>query len=448
MYKKLILTLFMALSAFAADKPNIIYIMADDMGYADAGCYGQKVIKTPYLDQMAKEGIRFTDCYSGAPVCAPARSVLMTGLHTGHTRVRGNMGKLGVEGAVKGLTGKPRVPLQADDVTIAEVMKEAGYHTGMTGKWGLGDPNTPGIPNDQGFDEWFGYLNQARAHTYYPTFIWKNREKFPLPGNQNGKKTQYTHDMCTDFALDFVKRNKDKPFFLYLPYCIPHSKFEIPDTAPYTDLDLKKNEKVYAAMITRMDRDIGRLFSLLKELKLDEKTIVFFTSDNGAANRYDGVFDSSGPLKGYKRKMYEGGLRVPMIVRWPGKIKANQVSDTAWTFTDFFPTCAELGSAKTPDNLDGVSIVPTLLGQKQDLSSRFLYWEFYEGGFKQAARWKNWKAVRQMKGKKLVTEIYDLSKDIGEENNLASKKPELVAEFEKVFAKEHKPSLTWKAPID
>jgi arylsulfatase A-like enzyme len=324
-----ILLLLTALPAAAA--PNIIYIMADDMGYADAGCYGGKYVQTPTLDQMAAEGMRFTDAYSGAPVCAPARSVLMTGKHTGHTTVRGNFGK---QGGVRGLGGgKGRVPLLAEDVTVAEVLKAAGYHTGMTGKWGLGEPNTSGEPNSQGFDEWFGYLNQRRAHTYYPDFIWKNREKYPLPGNTGGKKTQYTHDLCAAFALDFIKRNHAKPFFLYLPYCIPHSKLEIPDLGPYAD-DTKfgKAETTYAAMITRMDTDIGKMMALLKALKIDDNTIVFFCSDNGAASRYDGKLNSSGPLRGRKRDMYEGGLRVPMIVRWPGRIKAGTVSGTPWTF--------------------------------------------------------------------------------------------------------------------
>jgi arylsulfatase A-like enzyme len=442
MSRYFILLIFTALPALAA--PNIIYIMADDMGYADAGCYGGKYVKTPTLDRMAAEGMRFTDAYSGAPVCAPARSVLMTGKHTGHTTVRGNFGK---HGGVKGLGGgKGRVPLLAEDVTVAEVLKAAGYHTGMTGKWGLGEPNTTGEPNSQGFDEWFGYLNQRRAHTYYPDFIWKNREKFPLPGNTGGKKTQYTHDLCADFALDFITRNHAKPFFLYIPYCIPHSKLEIPDLGPYAD-DTKfgKAERTYSAMITRMDTDIGKMMALLEELKIDDNTIVFFCSDNGAASRYDGKLNSSGPLRGRKRDMYEGGLRVPMIVRWPGKIKAGAVSSAPWTFADVLPTCAELGGGTAPEGIDGVSVAPTLLGKQQELAERRLYWEFYEGGFKQAARFGKWKAVRTWKK---PTEIYDLTQDLGEKNNLAKSKPELVKEFETYFKSERTPSKGWPSPLD
>ena len=286
-------------------RPNIIFIMADDLGYGDLGSFGQKVIQTPNLDQMAKEGLRFTHCYAGSTVCAPSRSVLMTGKHTGHTTVRGNFGKYGVVGLGG---GEGRVPLEADDVTVAEVLKEVGYVTGMTGKWGLGEPDTTGHPNDQGFDEWFGYLNQRKAHTYYPDFIWKHKKKVEFPENSDGKKVTYTHDLFTDFALDFVKRHKDDPFFLYLPYTVPHSAYEIPDTVPYTDRPWTDDEKVHAAMITRLDRDMGSLFQLLKDLELDEDTIVFFCSDNGAAERWEGRFDSSGSLRGRKRDMYEGGI--------------------------------------------------------------------------------------------------------------------------------------------
>ncbi|MBT5815586.1 MAG: sulfatase-like hydrolase/transferase, partial [Opitutales bacterium] len=285
-------------------KPNIIFIMADDMGYGDLGSYGQTVIQTPYLDKMAKEGLRFTNCYAGSTVCAPSRSVLMTGLHTGHTTVRGNFGKYGVVGLAG---GNGRVPLNETDITVAEVLKDAGYTTGITGKWGLGEPNTSGHPNDQGFDEWFGYLNQRRAHSYYPDYIWKDQTKFDLPENRNDQKETYTHDLFTEFALDFIKRHERDPFFLYLPYTVPHSRYEIPDTAPYSKQPWSDDEKVHAAMITRLDRDIGAILKLLKDLKIDENTIVFFCSDNGAAERWEGRFDSSGVLQGRKRDMYEGG---------------------------------------------------------------------------------------------------------------------------------------------
>ena len=405
--------------------PNIIFIMADDMGYGDAGCYDGKLIQTPNIDRLAAEGMRFTQCYAGSTVCAPSRSVLMTGQHTGHTRVRGNFGK---KGGVKGLGGgKGRVPLRKEDVTVAQVLKKAGYVTGMTGKWGLGEPNTTGTPNRKGFDEWFGYLNQRRAHTYYPTFIWLNEKKFDLSGNTGGKKKQYTHDMFTKWALEFIDKHQKDRFFLYVPYTTPHSKFEIPDVGPYASKPWKQNEKVYAAMITRMDDHIGQIMSLLKKRNIDNSTLVFFCSDNGAAARYEGLFDSSGPLRGRKRDMYEGGLRTPMIARWPGRVAKGSTSDLVWYFADFLPTAAELAGVESPSGIDGVSIAPTLLGQKQELSDRFLYWEFFERGFQQAARWRNWKAVRTKKNGAL--ELYDLSEDIGEATDIANEHPEIVKRF-------------------
>ncbi len=403
--------------------PNIIFIMADDLGYGDLGCYGQELIQTPHIDKLAKEGLRFTQCYAGSTVCAPSRSVLMTGQHTGHTTVRGNFGK----GGVKGLGGgSGRVPLNKKDITVAEVLKQVGYVTGMTGKWGLGEPGTTGEPNSQGFDEWFGYLNQRRAHTYYPTFIWRNRERVPLEGNSGKEKTQYTHDMFTEFALEFVRKYHAKPFFLYMPYCIPHSKYEIPSTEPYSDRPWKREEKVHAAMVTRMDRDIGSLMALLKELKIDQNTIVFFCSDNGAARRWEGRFDSSGKLRGHKRDMYEGGIRTPMIARWPGRIKAGSESDLVWYFADVLPTLAQLAGATAPTGIDGVSVAPALLGNQEDLAERFLYWEFFEGGFKQAVRWGDWKSVVKKPGQGKM-ELFDLSEDMGETQDVAADHPDIVA---------------------
>tara|TARA_Y100000588_G_scaffold391947_1_gene502155 strand:+ start:2480 stop:3874 length:1395 start_codon:yes stop_codon:yes gene_type:complete len=419
-------------------KPNIIFIMADDLGYGDLGSFGQKVIQTPSLDKMAIEGTRFTDCYAGSTVCAPSRSVLMTGLHTGHTTVRGNFGKHGVVGLGG---GNGRVPLEADDVTVAEVLKSVGYVNGMTGKWGLGEPDTTGHPNDQGFDEWFGYLNQRKAHSYYPDFIWRNKEKVEFPENADGKKVTYSHDLFTDFALDFVTRHKDEPFFLYIPYTIPHARYEIPVTAPYTDEPWTDDEKVQAAMITRMDRHIGSLFQLLKDLEIDENTIVFFCSDNGAAERWEGRFDASGILQGRKRDMYEGGIRTPMIVRWPGKVAAGATDDLAWYFADVLPTLADLAGAESQDNIDGVSVLPTLLGKSQDLSDRFMYWEFHERTFQQAIRQGKWKAICSGLGAPL--QLYDLSKDISESNNVADENPQIVAELESLLKTARSPSKNW-----
>ncbi len=413
-----------------AGKPNIIFIMADDMGFGDLGCYGQKVIRTPHIDRLAAGGMRFTQCYAGSTVCAPSRSVLMTGLHTGHTRVRGNFGKTG------------RVPLRAEDVTVAEILKDAGYATGITGKWGLGEPNTTGMPNKQGFDEWFGYLNQRNAHSYYPPYLWRNQTKTPLPGNTGGKKTQYTHDMFTEFGLDFIRKHAAEPFFLYLPYTIPHSKYEIPSTAPYASQPWRAAEKVHAAMITRLDADVGKIMALLAKLGLDERTIVLFCSDNGAAQRWEGRFDSSGALRGRKRDMYEGGLRTPMIVRWPGKIAAGAVNTEAvWYFADFLPTAAAIAGTKAPTGGDGVSVLPVLLGKKTGLPERFLYWEFFERGYQQAVRWRNWKAIRPAPGKPLA--LYDLSADPAEKTDIAAANPAVIAKIEAYLATARTESTEW-----
>ena len=419
--------------------PNIILIMADDMGYADAGCFGGQYIKTPHIDALAREGTRFTHCYAGSTVCAPSRSVLMTGQHTGHTRVRGNFGVGGVRGLAGGMG---RVPLAKEDVTVAKVLKDAGYITGMTGKWGLGEPDTSGVPQRQGFDHWFGFLNQRRAHSYYPTFIWLNESRFALPGNEGERKQQYVHDLFTGFASNFIREHKDKPFFLYVPFTIPHSRFEIPDLGPYVDESWSDQEKTYAAMISRMDEHIGQLLSLLKELSLEEDTVVFFCSDNGAADRYDDLFKSSGPLRGRKRDMYEGGLRTPMVVRWPDRVPANAVNSTAWYFADFLPTVAEIAGATVPAKLDGVSVLPTLTGKVQpELADRFLYWEFFERGFQQAVRWRNWKAIRD--GIDGELRLYDLDKDIGETSDVASENPTVVKRIEEYLLSARTESKAW-----
>jgi len=322
------------------------------------------------------------------------------------------------------------------------VLKQAGYAAGITGKWGLGEPDTTGIPNRQGFDEWFGYLNQRNAHSYYPPYLWHNEQKQILEGNKDGKREVYSHDLVTDFALDFIRGRKADPFFLYLPYTIPHAKYEIPSTEPYTDKPWPKDAKVHAAMITRMDRDIGRIMALLKELNIDDKTMVFFCSDNGAAQRWEGIFDSSGPLRGRKRDMYEGGIRTPMVVRWPGKVPAGKLNATAvWYFADVLPTLAQLAGVKPPSGIDGISILPTLLGKKQITDDRFLYWEFFERNFQQAVRWRNYKAVRPAPGKPL--ELYDLAKDLAEKHNIADRYPKVIARIEKYLATARTDSPNW-----
>jgi arylsulfatase A-like enzyme len=427
-------------------RPNILYIMADDLGPHDLGCYGQELIRTPNIDRLALQGTRFTQVCAGASVCAPSRSVLMTGLHTGHSRVRDNFSKIG---GVVGENGeKGRVPLRPEDVTVAEVLKSAGYVTGITGKWGLGEWNTQGVPNLQGFDHWFGYLNQQTAHSYFPSFLWLNQQKFELPGNQDGRQQQYAHDLFTGFALNFIRTQAEKPFFLYLAYTTPHGKFQVPDLGPYADRNWREGAREYAAMVTRMDDHIGQVLALLDELKLRDNTIVFFCSDNGGPAPFGDVFQTNGQLRGKKGQVYEGGLRVPMIARWPGHVPAEQVSDQPWYFADVLPTLAAIAGAKSPEKIDGVSVLPTLLGQHQDLSQHFEYWEQYSRGFKQAARLGDWKAVR-LDLKKPV-ELYDLKADPSESHDVASAHPDVVAKFESYLATAHTDSDDYRVddPIE
>lgn len=428
-------------------KPNIIFILADDLGYGDLGCYGQKAIQTPNIDRMASEGMRFTDCYAGSTVCAPSRCCLMTGLHTGHAWIRGNA----------------RVPLRPQDVTVAEVLKSAGYATGLVGKWGLGEPDTTGVPNRKGFDEFFGFLNQAHAHNSYPEYLWRNETKVPLKGNvvKDGVSSvcaQYAPDLFATEALDFIERHRAHPFFLYFATTIPHANnergrhgangLEVPDDAPYSDRPWSHVEKNYAAMVTRLDRDVGRLMSKLKELGLDDNTIVFFTSDNGPHKEGGNdptYFHSSGPLRGIKRDLYEGGIRAPMVARWPAHIQAGVTSERFWAFWDFLPAAADLAGANAPSGIDGVSMAPVLLGQKAAGGARrpprFLYWEFHERGFSQAARKGVWKAVRR--GATAPLELYNLKNDIGETHDVAAQHPRIVAQFERYLKSARTESEHW-----
>jgi arylsulfatase A-like enzyme len=422
----------------ASRKPNIIFILADDLGYGDLGCYGQTKIKTPNIDKLASEGIRFTDCYAGSTVCAPSRCALMTGLHTGHGRIRGN---------------KAGVALATNDVTLAEILKKGGYHTGLVGKWGLGDEGSAGMPSKKGFTEFIGYLNQTHAHDYYTDYLWRSdtrtdrdgREQ--IPDNWGNKRGLYIPDVFTMAATNFIRNNKPdqlnnyRPFFLYLSYIIPHANNEegqrsgngmqVPSDEPYSNESWPQVEKNKAAMITRMDRDIGKLMELLQRYKIDENTVVFFASDNGP-HKEGGVdpkfFQSSGKLRGIKRDLYEGGIRVPMIVRWPGNIKPGQVNNQIWAFWDFLPTAAEIAGVKAPEKIDGISMLPTLLGQRQTNQHAFLYWEFHERGFQQAARMGDWKAVRPQADEKL--ELYNLKTDVSEKENIAEKNPEIVAKMD------------------
>jgi arylsulfatase A-like enzyme len=426
-------------------KPNIIFIMADDLGLGEVGCYGQKEIQTPNIDRLAGEGMRFTQAYAGSPVCAPSRCVLMTGLHTGHSRVRGNHGKR--DNIPLAEEGQPnRVPLEREDLTVAELLKSAGYITGISGKWGLGEPGSTGIPNGQGFDFWLGFLNQDHAVDYYTPYLWKNQEKLYITGNTDNQKKQYVHDLFTEFALNFLKTNHTSPFFLYLPYTIPHKNYEVPDLGIYEGENWPEEKKIYAAMVTRLDRDIGKILSLLDELGISDKTVIFFTSDNGASGSVKHwQLDSWKNLRGTKGELYEGGIRVPFIVRWNNHIKRNSVNQEPVYFADFLPTVLELSSIQLPENIDGVSFLPILLGQPQDLSERFLYWEFHKPEhFSQAVRWKNWKVVKLGLNEKL--ELYDLERDESETINISQGNPKIMAKFENYLKTARIPSQNWPVP--
>ena len=424
-----------------ASKPNIIFIMADDLGYGDLGCYGQKIILTPNIDKLALEGIRFTQCYTGSPVCAPSRSVLMTGLHTGHTTVRGNTGKFGVPG-IGGRQG--RVPLEAHDTTVAEIIKDAGYVTGCIGKWGLGEPGTSGEPRRQGFDYFFGFLNQRRAHNYYTEFLWENERKYPLLGNEDEGEKIYAHDVFIKKINEFLAAHHDTSFFLYLPFTIPHDKYQIPSTDPYTQEEWSHDEKVHAAMITRMDKDIGQILEQINTYELEAKTMVFFCSDNGAAQRWEGRFDSSGKLRGRKRDLYEGGIRTPMIVKYPGKIDPGTMSDEPWYFADVLPTLAALVNASVPSQLDGINMLPSILGNHQNYQDRLFYWEFHERGFQQAIRQKHWKLINL--GLNEGLELYNLAIDPEEKNDLSQSEPAIRDSLLLLLNKARTPSKNW--PID
>lgn len=432
------------------EKPNIIFIMADDLGYGHLGCYGQQLIQTPNIDRLATEGMRFTQAYAGCSLCAPARSTLMTGTHTGHTPVRGNGGG---------------VSLQKEDVTVAQILKKAGYATGIFGKWGLGEAGTAGVPNKKGFDEFFGYLHQLHAQFYYPRFLWHNEEKVAIPENANGCNV-YSPDLIMEKAFNFVRKHQSEPFFLYLPFTLPHHEFVVPEedmkiySGKFEEHPLdhwrdgyalpQEPRATMAAMISHMDKKVGELTALLKELYLDENTLIIFTSDNGAAEGPlpdPEFFKANGPLKGLKGSMYEGGIRVPMIARWPNHIQPGSTSSHALYFPDVLPTFAELAnvSDEVPTNIDGISFLPALYG-KQNKEHPFMYWEDadYErtppfgeitSTLKQAVLQGEWKAVKNAPD--YPVELYNLTSDIGEQNNVAAEHPDLVNKLEQLMKSQH-----------
>lgn len=444
----------------ATDKPNLIWIMADDLGYGDLGCYGQKVIATPHLDRMAREGMRFTHYYAGATVCAPSRSTLMTGLHQGHTRVRGNAG--------------PHNPaaqaLQPGDVTVADVLQKAGYRTTLIGKWGLGDVGAAesGLPRKQGFDEFFGYLNQHHAHNHFPDFLWRNEERVKLPNVITpvgkigaGYATEakvFADDLFADEAVKFVSGNKSRPFFLYWSMVVPHANNErssrlgdgahVPDYGPYSDKDWPPQDKGQAAMITRLDGYVGRIMDHLQKLGLAEKTLVIFTSDNGPhdeSNHNLKRFNPNGPYTGIKRSLTDGGIRVPFIAWWPGRVKAGAESAHVGYFPDWLPTAAELAGAPAPGKTDGISLVPVLTGkaaaQKQH---QFLYWEFQEGAFKQAALYQGrWKGIRTG-GPDSLVKLFDQQNDVAEKTDVAAQHPGIATKIGDYLKTARSPLAEWE----
>lgn len=441
---RLLWLLLIAVPTLAAEKkPNIIFILADDLGYGDVGCYGQTKIRTPHIDALAKDGLRFTQAYAGSTVCAPSRCCLMTGLHTGHARIRGNA----------------KVSLEPTDLTVAEALKQQGYTTGLVGKWGLGNEGSTGVPTKKGFDTFFGYLDQVHAHNYYPDFLVRGEENIPLKnvvkGGVSSNRVEYSPDLFLNEGLSFLEKNREKPFFLYFASILPHANneakqagMEVPSDEPYTAEKWPQAQKNHAAMITRLDATVGRLMAKLKELKLDDQTIVFFSSDNGP-HREGGAdplfFNSSGPLNGIKRAMTDGGIRVPFIVRWPGHIKPG-TTDAVTAFWDFLPTALELAaSSSKPKAIDGQSIVPVLLGQPGYKPHDMLYWEFHENGSKQAVRFGNYKAIRPYVGATL--QLFDLATDLGEKQNIADKHPEVIAKVEAYLKTARTESPHWPLTV-
>lgn len=438
-------------------KPNIVLILADDLGYGDLSCYGQKFFETPNLDRMAQEGIKFTQHYTGSTVCAPSRCVLMTGKHTGHAHVRGN----------KQANPSGQLALPENETTIAKVLQSNGYKTGCFGKWGLGNAGTSGDPQKQGFDTFYGYYDQVLAHNSYPEFLYKDGKKVMLGnkvqylskdhwskglGSYSTKKQEYSNDLILDEVLNFIERNQNDPFFLYFPTTIPHDngealkgkRFEVPDASAFADKDWSDEEKTYAALVQKLDEHVGIVDNKLKELNLDQNTMILFVSDNGAIHPADfkNRFKSNGAFRGYKRDLYEGGIRTPLIAKWPGRINPGRVSHHISGFQDVFPTLCDLVQIKTPENLDGLSFLPTLLNKKQ-ATHEGLYWEFFfwEGPLR-ACRMGKWKAIQ--KGPDFKVELYNLVLDPGEENDVADENSAQVQKMITFMDNSRIPSEYWK----
>lgn len=429
-------------SAVAGPKPNIVYVMADELGYYELSCMGHHNFQTPNIDRMASEGIRFTQCLAGSAVCAPTRCVLMTGKHSGHTSVRVNGGG---------------TPLRSGEATIASVLKNVGYATGGFGKWGCGGRGSTGVPEKHGFDTFVGYYDQVHAHSYFPPYIVRNSEEVILKGNKGGSSGEtYSHYVIVDEAMKFITANKDRPFFCYMPITPPHGMFNIPDEdlawQLFKDKPWPEDAKRYAAMVNMVDRQLGDVFALLKKLQLEDNTLVVFCGDNGGMDYFKSperprgfhgpnVNPATGQeFRGQKGQLYEGGLRIPMIARWPGRIAPGQVSDLLCYFPDIMPTVAELAGAKTPDDIDGISIVPELFGVdaagRKQSQHEYLYWEI---GRQTAVRMNHWKAVRPKPD--APWELYDLAKDLSETTDVAAQHPDVLAQMERYAAEAHSPAV-------
>ncbi len=459
-----------------ADRPNIIFVLADDLGYGDLSCFGQQNFTTPHLDQMADDGMRFTDFYAGAAVCAPSRSVLLTGLHQGNTPIRANLMQVTRPDGSTARQGRSLLP---EEITLGEVLKEAGYQTGVIGKWGLGEIDDTGHPNDQGFDFFYGYLNHIHAHNHFPDFLWRNRTRESLPnvvqdvdcsycyrfGFEGGVSTErivYANDLLRDESLAFIERNQDTPFFLYLPLISPHANneadqvdwahgMEVPSYGEYASKDWPDTAKGYAAMVQHIDNTLGAIRAKLESLGLDRNTLVLFSSDNGphaeAGNDPD-FHNSNGPLRGIKRDLYEGGIRMPTIAWGLEQIPAGTTSRHVAYFGDLMATFAELARGAIPDNNDSLSFVPALTGNDDAQEAHeFLYWEFYTNGSSQAVRIGKWKAIRipMLNG---PIELYDLENDIGETQDIAALHPDIVARADALMQANHNPHPHWVADLD
>ena len=427
-----------ASAAAPAAKPNVIFILSDDLAQGDVGAYGQKTIQTPRLDRMAREGTRYLQAYCGTAVCAPSRTSLMTGLHTGHAPVRGNW-EVQPEG---------QLPLPASTVTVAQVMKTAGYATAVMGKWGMGMMDTSGSPLRKGFDHFFGYNCQRHAHSYFPTYLWNDDKRVDLPGNDGvGVGKTFAQNLIQDDVLRWVRAKKDAPFFLFYAITLPHGRHEIDDVGIYAGKPWTPQQKAYAAQVTRLDRDVGQLLDLLAELKIEDRTLVMLAGDNGSSfapeSEFGKLFDqANNGLRGFKRGLYEGALRQAALARWPGTVPAGRVTDEPWAFWDFLPTAAELAGATLPAGYasDGRSLVSFLKGGAAP-QREYFYWELHEQRPIQAVRFGNWKAVRN--GHDRPIELYDLAQDAGESKDLAVANPALVAKAEALMKAAHTPDANW-----